>query len=489
MNRYYSSVSDIRFKKLNPMQTAIKKGAIVTLDIEKFADRGKSLCRRDGYVIFVPGAVPGDTVKARIYKRRKKFAEAAILDVITPSPMRTAPRCRYAFSCGGCKWQHVEYQAQLDAKTQSVREAFEHEGGFDNIDVRPTIGADDVYYYRNKMEFSFSAMRWLTPEEIASGKSFDTSYALGLHAPGNFAKVLDLEECHLQSERSARIVNGIRRFTKEQGWTPWHVRKQQGYLKHLVIREAAHTDDLMINLVTDHWSEERMALFSAFLKDTFPEVTTLVNTINSGVAQTAFGEEMHTVFGPGTIRDRIGDATFEVASNAFFQTNTKQAHVLYEAVRDAANFSPTDLVYDLYAGAGTISIHVAPHVKHVVGVELIEEAVQNARQNALANNIENVTFETGDMLALFNPTFTARHGKPDVLIVDPPRAGLHSKVVAQIAELAPSTFIYVSCNPLSQARDLALLRDAYDIHYVQPVDLFPHTHHVESVAQLTLKRA
>ncbi len=470
------------------MQSAIRKGAVLTLDIEKFADRGKSLCRRDGYVIFVPGAVPGDTVKVRVYKRRKKFAEAAILEVVTPSPMRVAPRCRYASSCGGCKWQHVDYRAQLDAKTQSVREAFEHAGGFDSVNVRPAIGADDVYYYRNKMEFSFSAMRWLTPEEISSGEQYDTSFALGLHAPGNFAKVIDLEECHLQSERSSRIVNEIRTFVKEHEWSVWHVRRQQGYLKHLVIREAAHTDDLMINLVTDHWSEERMAQFSAFLKKTFPDVTTLVNTINSGVAQTAFGEEMHTVFGTGTIHDRIGDATFEVASNAFFQTNTKQALVLYETVREAAHFSPTDLVYDLYAGAGTISIHVAPHVKHVIGVELIEEAVENARRNAVANGIENVTFETGDMLALFNPTFTARHGKPDVLIVDPPRAGLHSKVVAQIAELAPERFIYVSCNPLSQARDLALLRDTYDLGYVQAVDLFPHTHHVESVAKLTLKK-
>jgi len=471
------------------MQPAIKKGATLTLDIEKFADRGKSLCRRDGYVVFVPGAVPGDKVKVRIYKRRKKFAEGAIVDIVEPSPLRTTPRCRYAFSCGGCKWQHVDYAAQLNAKTQSVQEAFEHVGGFDSVDVRPATGADDIFYYRNKMEFSFSAMRWLTPEEIASGESFDTSFALGLHAPGNFAKVIDLEECHLQSELSARMVNGIRSFVRGHEWSVWHVRKQKGYLKHLVIREAAHTDHLMVNLVTDHWNEERMEQFAAFLKQDFPAVTTLVNTINSGVAQTAFGEEMHTVFGPGTIRDKIGDAEFEVASNAFFQTNTKQAHVLYETVRQAADFSDSDLVYDLYAGAGTISIYVAPHVKHVVGVELIEEAVENARRNAVANDIDNVTFETGDMLSLFNPAFTERHGRPDVLIVDPPRAGLHSKVVARIADLAPERFIYVSCNPMSQARDLALLRDTYDLHYVQPVDLFPHTHHVESVAKLTLRKA
>lgn len=465
----------------------MKKGAEITLTLEKFADRGKSLARVDGYVVFVPGAVPGDTVKARVYKKRKKFAEAALTELITPSALRTEPKCRYFNTCGGCKWQHVSYSAQLDAKTQSVQDAFRFNGGFDDLVVQPTIGTEDTYYYRNKMEFSFSAMRWLTPNEIQSGTEFDTSFALGLHVPGNYAKVLDLQECHLQSELSSSIVNGVRTFVQEQSWTAWHVKKQSGYLRHLVIRQAAQTDDLMVNLVTSHHDTERMDLFAAWLKETFPQVTTLVNTINSGVAQTAFGEAMHTVFGPGTIRDRIGKATFEIASNAFFQTNTKQAERLYEVVREFGAFTPEDHVYDLYSGAGTISLFLAPLVKHVVGVELVQEAVENARQNATNNGITNTTFVTGDMMRLFNKEFIAAHGRPDVLIVDPPRAGLHPKVVQQIASLKPERFVYVSCNPLTQARDLQMMADQFTVDTVQPVDLFPHTHHIESVARLTAR--
>ncbi len=466
----------------------MKKGSILTLDIEKFADKGKSLTRLDGYVVFVPGAVPGDRIKARVYRKRKKFAEAALIEVLAPSPLRTEPTCSYFGTCGGCKWQHVDYQAQLDAKTQSVRESFEHAGGRSDVTVHPALGAEDRYYYRNKMEFSFSAGRWLTPDEISSGKDFNTSFALGLHVPGNFAKVLDLHECHLQSAWSASFVNAVRTFCLENEWSAWHPRKHTGYLRHLVIRQAANTEEIMVNLVTSHHDADRMAAMSTWIQETAPQVTTFINTINSGVAQTAFGEAMHTVFGPGLIHDRIGDHTFEIAPNAFFQTNTRQAETLYRVAAEYAALTPDDLVYDLYCGAGTISLYVAPKVKQVIGVELVEEAVQNARRNAAANGISNVTFETGDMMTLFNEEFIARNGKPDVLIVDPPRAGLHPKVVRQIGELAPERFIYVSCNPHSQAKDLSYLTDTFKVVQVQPVDLFPHTHHIESVAQLRLRK-
>jgi len=441
----------------------------------------------DGYVVFVAGAVPGDKVTARVFRKRKKFAEAVLLEVLEPSPLRTDHRCKYFGTCGGCKWQHVSYDAQLEAKTQSVKEAFEHHGGFESVLVRPTIAAVDIYYYRNKMEFSFSANRWLTPEEIASKKEFDTSFALGLHVPGNFAKVVDLTECHLQSELSARLVNAVREFVLEREWTPWHTRRHTGYLRHLVIRQAALTDEFMVNLVTSHFDPEKMTLFETFLKADFPEVSTLVNTINSTVAQTAFGEESHVIYGSGVVHDRIGDNTFEIASNAFFQTNTKQAEALYRVAAEFAELQPDDLLYDLYSGAGTISLYMAPKVKHVVGVELIEEAVQNARQNAKANGIENVTFVTGDMMRLFNESFISKYGRPDVLLVDPPRAGMHPKVVKQIELLAPERFVYVSCNPMTQAHDLAMLTDIYEVEYIQPVDLFPHTHHIESVAKLRKK--
>jgi 23S rRNA (uracil1939-C5)-methyltransferase len=465
----------------------MKKGTTFEARIEKFADRGKSLARIDGYVVFFPGGVPGDRVRATLVRSTSRHGEARVDELIEPSPLRTEPRCRYFGTCGGCKWQHVRYGAQLEAKAQSVAEAFEHHGGFEHPVVHPALGSESEWFYRNKMEFSFSAERWLTREEIASGERFDLGFALGLHAPGHFNKVIDLTECHLQSPLSVELVNGFRRLALDRGWDAWHLRRHQGYLRHLVIRQALHTGDLMVNLVTSRLDEERNEEVAAFLRTGFPQVTTFVNGVHSGVAQTAFGESLHTVFGPGLVRDRIGPYTFEIGPNAFFQTNTAQAERLYDVAKSYARLEPDDLVYDLYCGAGSISLFVAGDVRQVVGVELIEDAVVNARANAKANGVGNVVFETGDMLKLFTPDFVRKHGRPDVLIVDPPRAGMHPKVVRQIAELRPGRFVYVSCNPLTQARDLAALADAYTLEELQPVDLFPHTYHVENVARLTAR--
>ncbi len=464
--------------------SAFKRGAEINLDIEKFADRGKSIARLDGYVVFVPGGVPGDRIRARIVRAKRKYAEAVPLEVLEPSKDRTDPVCRYFGCCGGCKWQHVAYDTQLEAKRSSIREAFEHHGGFSDLEIAPTLASDSIYGYRNKMEFSFSTQRWLTSEEIASGKQFDTSFALGLHVPGSFSKVVDISECHLHPDLGNRLLNGVRSYAIEQDWKAWHVRKHSGYLRHLVLRFAAATQDVMLNLVTSGYDAERMNALADFLQNTFPEVTTFVNTVNSSVAQTAFGEEIHTIFGPGIIRDGIGNLSFEIAANAFFQTNTAQAEQLYEVVAAFADLQPPDLVYDLYAGAGAISLFIANRVRHVVGVELVEDAVENARRNAVANNVDNVSFVSGDMMKIFTEEFVKEHGQPDVLIVDPPRAGMHAKVVGQIARLKPARFVYVSCNPLSQARDLAALKEVFTIEAVQPVDLFPHTHHVENVVKL-----
>lgn len=428
--------------------------------------------------------MPGDRVRARVYKKKKSFAEAEIEEVLDPSDLRTDPRCFYFGTCGGCRWQHVDYQAQLDAKTQSVQEALIHTGGFEGIDVQRAIGSEKIYFYRNKMEFSFSADRWLTREEIDSGRDFDTDFALGLHVPGQFDKVLDLHECHLQSPTSRELVNGMRRLAKERGWEPWHIRKQVGFLRHLVIRTGERTGEMMVNLVTNGFDEERMEVAAAFLHADFPRVTTFVNTIHTGKSQTAVGEEIKTIFGPGVIRDRIGSYTFEIAANAFFQTNTAQAERLYRVAKEFAELQADDLVYDLYCGAGTIAIFVADAVRKVVGIELVEEAVQNARANAEANEVDNCTFVTGDLNELFDGHFVEDHGQPDVLLVDPPRAGLHPNVVERVARLGPERFVYVSCNPQTQARDLDMLREAYRIEAVQPVDLFPHTHHIETVIKL-----
>ena len=485
-----------------PAPSALKRGREVELTLEQFADRGKSLARlgadpdtgRGGFVVFVAGAVPGDRVRARVIKRKKSFAEARMLELLEPSPLRTAPRCEYFDACGGCKWQHVAYPAQLEMKAEAAVGALRHAGlSLDGADVRPALGAGDhdgsggTYFYRNKMEFSFSAQRWLTDWEVASGETFETDFALGLHVPGRFDKVLDLKACYLQSEWSAALVNGVRAFAKEHGWQPWHAREHTGFLRILGVRTPAHTDDRMVNLVTSGRDEDRVAAFAAFLRAEFPEVTTLVNTVNEGVAQTSYGEA-HVVFGPGVVRDRIGDYTYEIASNAFFQTNTVMAERLYAVAREFAHLKPTDTVYDLYCGAGTISLFVADAVEKVVGVELVEEAVENARASAEANGVTNCTFVAGDMLELFKPDLVDEHGRPDVLILDPPRAGLHPKVVGQIAHLRPERIVYVSCNPQSQARDLHYLLEAaaYTVEAVQPVDMFPHTHHVESVVGLRL---
>ncbi|MCH8276974.1 MAG: 23S rRNA (uracil(1939)-C(5))-methyltransferase RlmD [Bacteroidetes bacterium] len=462
----------------------LKRGSEITLEIEKFADRGKSIARLDGYVVFVPGGIPGDRLRVRIVKTKRKYAEAVTLEVLKPSPYRTEPVCSYFGTCGGCKWQHVTYEAQLEAKTQSVREALEHHGGFEKISIAPAIGANPIYRYRNKMEYSFSAQRWLTSDEIASGRAFDTSFALGLHVPGNFSKVLDLTECHLHSETGVRVVNFVRRFVREKEWRAWHVRNQTGFLRYLVLRSGHATGEFMVNLVTSDYDSERMESLSSELRKAIPEVTTFVNTINRGVAQTAYGDEIHTIFGPGVIHDRIGPHIFEIASNAFFQTNTAQAERLYDVAAGFAELKQNDLVYDLYSGAGAISIYVANRVSRVVGVELVPEAVENATRNAKTNSIENVSFFAGDMMRLFDEEFIAKHGRPDVLIVDPPRAGMHPRVVKQIRRLRPERFVYLSCNPLSQARDLKMLADTFSIEAVQPVDLFPHTHHIENVVKL-----
>ncbi len=478
------------------------RGAEMVVDVVAFGDRGKSIARLDlpgadadrgGYIVFVPGAVPGDRVRVRIAKRKKGYAEARVLELVEASPLRVVPRCPYADVCGGCTWQHLSYDAQLEMKREGVERGLTHALDLGGVPVLPTIGADrpegsgGVYYYRNKMEFSFAAQRWLTDAEIATEEHYDRNFALGLHVPGRFDKVLDLKTCFLQSEWSARLVNGIRDLSRREEWEPWHAREHTGFLRHLVIRTSAYTEDRMVNIVTWARDDARMWTLAEFLRAEFPETTTLVNTVNEGLANTSYGDA-HVVFGPGTVRDKIGQHTFEIASNAFFQTNTRQAEKLYAVAAEMAAFKPTDLVYDLYCGTGTISLFVADKVARVVGVELVEEAVVNARAAAEANGVTNATFVAGDMLKLFTPEFVEANGRPDVLIVDPPRAGMHPKVVDQIAALRPERIVYVSCNPRTQSDDLARLMEAtgngYRVEAVQPVDLFPHTTHTECVVGL-----
>jgi 23S rRNA (uracil1939-C5)-methyltransferase len=463
----------------------LRKGSELRVTIEKFADRGKSLARVDGMVIFVPAAVPGDEVDIRIRKLKKKYAEAEVVQTVRESPLRAKPVCRYFGHCGGCKWQHVDYEAQLEAKRQSVVEAFEHAGGFDQVDVKRTLRSAATYLYRNKMEFSFSSQRWLTKNEIESGQTFDKSFALGLHAPRQFAKIIDLEECHLQSMESREIVNRVRALARQSEWAPWDTRGHTGLLRHLVIREGKRTGDRMVNLVTSRRDSSVVERMAELLRSSELAVSTFVNTINDTPAQTALGSATYVVFGSGKIKERLGDFEFDIGPQSFFQTNTDQAERLYEVVRDAAGLRPSDVVYDLYCGTGTISLYLSPYVRKVIGVEVVADAIEDARANARQNRVDNCSFIAGDVGKLVDPGFLEKHGVPDVLIVDPPRAGLHPRVVEQIASLRAARFVYVSCNPQTQARDLSALSGTYRIDAIQPVDMFPHTEHIESVARLT----
>ncbi|WP_022834664.1 23S rRNA (uracil(1939)-C(5))-methyltransferase RlmD [Salisaeta longa] len=462
---------------------SIDRGDLITLDIEKFADKGKSLARRDGYVVFVEDAVPGDRVKAYVYRAKKNYAEATIDTVIAPSDLRTTPRCRYADTCGGCQWQHVDYAAQCEAKQQSVAEAFQYQSDFDAVDVRPIIGADTTFRYRNRMDFDFSADRWLTRDEIDSGQDFDTDFALGLHVPGNFRKVIDLQECHLPNEVTERLLNGIREVVKARGWSVRDHGANTGFLRQLIVRTGTHTGDVMVHLVTAGGAPERIATLGDILQDKFPEVTTFVHTVHAGRGPTP-PHTADVVFGPGVIRERIGGLDCRISPHAFFQPNTRQAERLYDVVREAAALQSTDVLYDLYCGAGTIGLSMADAVEQVVGIERNTPAVEDARANAAANAIANATFVAGDARDHVTDALVDAQGAPDVLVVDPPRPGLHNDVTARIAALAPERFVYVSCNPQTQVRDLDRLHDAYAIEWVQPVDMFPHTVHIETVAAL-----
>jgi len=464
----------------------MKRGEEAVLTLEGFAFEGKSVARLDGLVVFVFGAVPGDTARVRFTKVKKSFCEAQTLEVLTPSPLRTAPRCRYFGVCGGCRWQNVRYDAQQDFKRQNVVDALERIGGFRGVPVNPTLGANDDVFYRNKMEFSFG-QRWLAKEEMESKNQDVSLFALGLHIPDRFDRVLDLEECWLQSETSVRIVNAVRRFCLDRRLSVFSTATHTGYLRNLVIREGKRTGELMVNLVTRDDRPDVMQELRDTLLASFPGMTTLCNNITERKSQVAVGDREVIYHGPGYITERIGKRIYRISANSFFQTNTIQAERLYDTVLRMARIRTREVVYDLYSGTGTIALHIADDAARVIGIESLPAAVNDARNNAAANGVENCTFVLGDL----RETLTKRteslapFGTPDVVIVDPPRAGMHEDVVRRVVEGKPERIVYVSCNPATQARDLKLMGDEYTIREVQPVDMFPHTFHVESVVLLS----
>ena len=484
----------------------LNRGDEIVLRVDDAAFEGRTLGRHEGLVVFVDGAVPGDTVRVRVLKAKKNYAEAKVLSVEQASPHRVTPRCKHFGPCGGCKWQNVDYRVQLRFKQQHVVDAFERIGGFSNPNVLPIIGSDDLYFYRNKMEYSFADREWLesAPTKGAPRPTRDyfelrnanfeidnpqSAIHLGLHVPQRYDKVLEITQCHLQSEISNEILTFVRTFTRREGLPVYSSDDDAGYLRFLVIRQSRRTNELMVNLVTYDDRPQIMEHFTAGLLAAIPLVTTVVNTINSKKAQIAFGDREKVYAGDGFIHEKLGELVFTISASSFFQTNTVQAERLYTVAKSFAALKPSDILWDLYSGTGSIALFVSDAVRQVVGVESVESAVQDAERNALANHIENCTFILGDLKDRLtrDRDWIASHPKPDVMIIDPPRSGMHPKVVDEILALAPRRIVYVSCNPATQARDLKIMAARYDVLALQPVDMFPHTYHIENVAQLILR--
>jgi len=466
----------------------LKKGQVVEVTIDDAAFKGKGVGKIDGLAVFVPGTAPGDTVRARIINRKKKYKEAKLLELLEPSPLRIKPKCRHSNVCGGCSWQHVSYEDQLRFKGQQVKDHIQRIGGLTDVPVHNTLACKKPFYYRNKMEYSFGTRRWLTEEEIGRDEFVDDSGLFaGLHAPGRFDKILDLQECHLQVPESFEILDFVRSWCKQNKVPAFDTINKTGFMRNLMIRNSHHTDDFMVNVVTYADEPEIMEKLTAELLSHFPFITTVVNNINDTKSPTSEGRIEKVYHGPGFIADRIGDFEFKIHPNAFFQTNTAQAERLYEVARSYADLEHGDIVYDLYCGVGTLSLYMSGLAERVVGIELVEVAIENARFNAAENNVENVRFIKGDMKEVFNGQTTESYGEPDVLITDPPRAGMHPDVVQRLCELKVPRMVYVSCNSSTMARDLKELSKIYDILEIQPVDMFPQTYHVEVVAKLRLK--
>ncbi|WP_027001035.1 23S rRNA (uracil(1939)-C(5))-methyltransferase RlmD [Eisenibacter elegans] len=461
------------------------------ITIEGFAAEGKCIARHEGRVIFVEGnqAAPQDVVDLQVLRKRKSYWEAAVVAIHQASPQRTEPFCQHFGTCGGCKWQHIPYEVQLAQKQQQVWDNFTKIGKLDFPAIRPILPSVDTQYYRNKLEYTFSSRRWLTAEEVAQGGDNLSREALGFHIPKRFDRILDIEHCYLQADPSNAIRLAIRAYALEHQLSFFDQKEQTGWLRNLIIRTAS-TGDLMVILIVSEEQPEALEALLAHLQAQFPQISSLQYVINGKrndsihdlsvqcyAGQPYIEEQMTSLSGQQTLRFRIGP-------QSFYQTNAAQAERLYRVAGEMAQLSGQECVYDLYTGTGTIACFVADQAAKVVGVEYVEAAIEDAKRNAALNGINHTHFFAGDMKDVLTDEFVHAHGTPDVIITDPPRAGMHTDVVEMLLRIAPKRIVYVSCNPATQARDLALLQEAYAIEAVQPVDMFPHTHHVECVVAL-----
>ena len=463
-----------------------KRDDIIELRIDDIGSEGKGIGRINGdFVVFVPNTVPGDHITAKIRKTKKKYAEAAVVEIIAASPQRAVPECEYFGTCNGCRMQNIDYDFQLEIKKQIVINSFERIGGFKNLEIPGVLGSNNIYFYRNKLEFSFSNNRWLTQSDMDI-EGVERSFALGYHIPGFIDKILDVEKCYLQSEISNRILNLTRDFFKSRGVSIYSTKTHSGYLRFLIIRQSANTKDLMVNLITHNKDKNLINEYSEQLKEKVPEVSTLINSISESKAQVAKADTFNVITGNGFIEEKIGKFIFKITPNSFFQTNSKQCEKLFDTIIELGNFSKDENVLDLYCGCGAISLYISEYVNKVFGVELNNESIQIAHENSEINGIMNCDFAAYDVKDYLEVIKNEKSGKYNTFILDPPRSGIHPKAAEYILEYEPEKIIYVSCNPATQARDLQILAPKYNITKIQPVDMFPHTFHIENVVRLDL---
>ena len=459
------------------------------IEITGVAAEGKALVRINDIVCFVPNCVPGDIVDLQITKKKHSFMEAKVLRIVEPSKVRCEARCKHFGVCGGCKWQILPYAEQLKYKQQQIVDNLTRIGKIELPEISPILGSKYIYAYRNKLEFTCADRKWLPWEEIeAAGglDKIDSTYGLGFHIPNCFDKVLDIEECHLMPDINNRIRNGVREYARTHGLTFYNEHTHEGQVRTLILRNN-HKGELMLIVSFGEKVTEACMQLLEYLHNEFPEIISLLYVENLKFNDTIGDLEVKTYFGQEYILEEMEGLQFKVGPKSFYQTNTEQAYELYKVAREFAELTGDELVYDLYTGTGTIANFVSRKAKEVIGIEYVPEAIEDAKVNSKINNIENTRFFAGDMKDILNDAFVAKYGRPDVIITDPPRAGMHEDVVNVILNAAPKRIVYVSCNPATQARDLALLDAKYKVTKVQPVDMFPHTQHVENVVQLCLR--
>ncbi len=457
----------------------VKKGHTLELRIEKLTYGGRGLSRANDLAIFIEKAVPGDEVRARVFKKKKNYAEARVVELLRPSPYRVEPPCRYSGSCGGCTWQCLDYDRQLFFKREQVIESLEHIAQLKDVQVHSVIPSQKIFGYRNKMEFSFSDRRWLLPDEF-SIQAASRNFALGLHVPGTFDKVLDTEACLLMPDTGNELLGAVRRYAKGSGMPPYGLKSHKGFWRFLMLRHATVSDHWMVNIITSEERREYVQPLADMLYQDYDQVTSVVNNINTRRAGIAVGQWERLLAGGPRITDKIAKFEFEVSANSFFQTNTASAARLYDVVKTFAGLTGRETVVDLYSGTGTIPIFLSDGARKVIGIEISRGAIEDAHRNCQKNRIQNCQFICKDI----NEGLKDLSVKPDVMVVDPPRAGMHRDVVETVLDLLPGRIVYSSCNPATFARDLDSLRGGYHVAEIQPIDMFPHTYHVECVARL-----